>query len=132
MPTQGTLIVRVYTSQAQLPVEGATVVVTTQGRGGKQNLLSVQATDSSGLIQPVSIQTPGPGESTQPGGVNGGVPFALTTVWAEHPGYAMLQMEGVQVFPGVETVQNVELVPLAEGETSLQQRGVREITAQNL
>ena len=44
----------------------------------------------------------------------------------------MLQMEGVQVFPGVETVQNVELVPLAEGQTSLQQRGVREITAQNL
>ena len=132
MPTQGTLIVRVYTSQAQLPVEGATVVVTTQGRGGKQNLLSVQATDSSGLIRPVYIQTPGPGESTRPGGVNGGVPFALATVWAEHPGYAMLRMEGVQVFPGVETVQNVELVPLDEGQTSLQQRGVREITAQNL
>ena len=132
MPTQGTLIVRVYTSQAQLPVEGATVVVTTQGRGGKQNLLSVQATDSSGLIRPVYIQTPGPGESTRPGGVNGGVPFALVTVWAEHPGYAMLRMEGVQVFPGVETVQNVELVPLDEGQTSLQQRGVREITAQNL
>ena len=128
----GTLIVRVYVSQAQIPIEGATVVITGYNPEGKQDLISVQITDRSGLIQPVWIETPPLQESTSPEGVDGGVPFSLCTIWAEHPGYAMLEMEGVQIFPGVETVQNVELVPLAEGQNSLQQRSVRQTTAQNL
>lgn len=131
MESAGRLSVRVYTSQAELPVEGATVVVTQSSKKGKYDLLSVQVTDSSGLIQPVEIETPPAGESTQP---NGGTPagFALCNVWAEHPGYTMLQVEGVQIFPGVETVQKMELIPLAEGQTSLQQRSVRQIPVQNL
>lgn len=128
----GTLMVRVYTSQAQIPIEGATVVVTGQDAAGRQTLISVQSTDSSGEIKPIRIETPEPGESTHPNGLHGGVPFTLCTVWAEHPGFAMLQMEGVQIFPGVETIQNIELIPLAEGQTSLQQRDVRDISAQNL
>lgn len=128
----GTLSVRVFTTQAQIPVEGATVVVTGQGTEGKQNLISVQATDRSGLIQPIAIETPAPQESTRPEGVEGGVPFTLCTVWAEHPGFAMLQVEGVQIFPGVVTEQDMELIPLAEGEDSLQQQETRSVTVQNL
>ena len=128
----GTLRVRVFTSNAQIPVEGATVVVTGVGENGKQDLISVQITDRSGLIRPVAIQTPVSGESTSPEGMNGGLPFALVSVWVEHPGFAMLQMDGVQIFPKIETVQDVELVPLGEGESSLQQREVREFPSQNL
>ena len=128
----GTLRVRVFTSNAQIPVEGATVVITGTGENGKQNLVSVQITDRSGLIRPVAIKTPLSGESTSPVGVNGGLPFTLVSVWVEHPGFAMLQMDGIQVFPKIETVQDVELVPLGEGESSLQQREVREFPSQNL
>lgn len=131
MTSTGKLRVRVYTSQAELPLEGATVVVTQQNRDGKYRLLSVQATDSSGLIEPVEIPTPVLGESTHP--VPEGEPaFAVCSVWAEQPGYVMLQVNGVQVFPGVETLQEMELIPLAEGESSLQQRDVRDITSQSL
>ena len=131
MTSTGKLRVRVYTSQAELPLEGATVVVTQQNRDGKYRLLSVQATDSSGLIEPVEIPTPDLGESTHP--VPEGEPaFAVCSVWAEQPGYVMLQVNGVQVFPGVETLQEMELIPLAEGESSLQQRDVRDITSQSL
>ena len=56
----------------------------------------------------------------------------MCSVWAEHPGYAMLQVDGVQIFPGVETVQNMELTPLERGQSSLQQRTVRDIPAQDL
>lgn len=133
MQATGTLSVRVYTSQAQIPLEGATVVVAVPGEEGKWKLISIQCTNSSGRIKTVTIDTPALGESTSPGGLPGdGAPCAVCSVWAEQPGYAMLQMENVQIFPGVETVQNMELIPLPQGLCSLQQRNERDIPAQNL
>ena len=103
----GTLTVRVYTSQAQIPIAGATVVVTAPGKNGKRKLLSVQATDRSGEVRAISIPTPELGESTAPQQSGSEAPFAVCNVWAEHPGYTMLEAEGVQIFPGVETVQDM-------------------------
>ena len=131
MTSSGKLRVRVYVSQAELPLEGATVVVTQQDSSGKYRLLSIQATDSSGLIRPVEIPTPAAGESTHPT-QGGGPAFAVCSVWAEQPGDVMLQVNGVQVLSGVETVQEMELIPLAEGESSLRHRDVRDISAQSL
>ena len=133
MQATGTLSVRVYTSQAQIPLEGATVVVAAPGEEGKWKLLSLQNTDSSGMIRPVAIDAPALGESTSPDGLPGnGAPFALCDVWAEQPGYAMLQIENVQIFPGVETMQDMELIPLPQGLCGLQQRDERDIPAQDL
>ncbi len=133
MQATGILSVRVYTSQAQIPLEGATVVVAAPGEGGKWRLLSIQNTNSSGVIRPVTIDAPALGESTSPGGLPGdGAPFALCEIWAEQPGYAMLQVSGVQIFPDVETMQDMELIPLPEGLCSLQQRDERDTPAQNL
>ncbi|MCI8422874.1 MAG: spore cortex-lytic protein [Lawsonibacter sp.] len=135
MSDSGTLIVRVYTSQAQIPLQGATVVVASpcQVEAGKFNLISVQITDSSGQIKPITIETPAAGESTGPDGApQGSEPFAQCCIWAEHPGFVMLQIEGVQIFPGVETMQDIELVPLATGQSSLQERNSRCISAQDL
>ena len=96
-------------------------------------LLSLQATDSSGKIKAVQIDTPALGESISPGGLSGNSgPCALCSVWAEHPGYMMLKMENVQIFPGVETVQEMELMPLPQNQCSLQQRTVWDIPAQSL
>ena len=112
----GRLSVRVYTTQAELPLEGSTVAVLQKGEGGRYRLLSLQSTDSSGRIT----------------SVDGPKCFSVCSVWAEHPGYAMMQVDGVQIFPGVETVQNMELTPLERGQSSLQQRTVRDIPAQDL
>ena len=132
MEYSGTLSVRVYTSRAELPIEGATVAVTQNSGQGKFDLLSVQVTDSSGRIRPVEIPTPAAWESEEPAGENMGEPFALCNVWAEHPGYTMLEVEGVQIFPGVESMQDMELTPLADGESSLMRRDLRKLTVQNL
>ena len=123
----GTLTVRVYTSRAKLPLADATVVVTQRGEGGKYQLLSVQATDRSGFTRPVDIPTPILGDSTQPG--NGTPPYAVCD---EHPDYAMLLVEGVQIFDGVDTLQEMELAPLSEGESSLIQNQTWEIPGQSL
>ena len=132
MESTGRLRVRVYASNAELPLEGATVAVTSQEPGGKHRLISIQSTDSSGMIKPVVIAAPAAWESTSPPQAGAEAPFALCSVWAEYPGYAMLQIEGVQIFPGVETVQNMPMIPLPRGESSLQQRDIREIPAQSL
>ena len=129
MDGKGRLNVRVYTSRAQIPMAQATVVVTQRRGDGRYRLLSVQATDSSGGIRPIEVDTPLLSESTSP---QAGVPFAVCEVWAEHPGFAVLLVEGVQVFPGVETFQGMELTPLSEGEGRLSHTDVRDIPAQNL
>lgn len=126
----GRLNVRVYTSRAQIPVEGATVAVTGAGENGKRTLWSVQSTDSSGGVKTIEIKAPAANLSMQPGGMR--QPYTLCDVWAEHPGFAALVVEGVQIFAGVDTFQGMELSPLAEGTTSLTTTDVREISQQNL
>ena len=126
----GTLRVRVYTSRAQIPVAGATVAVTGAGEEGKIRLWSVQTTDRNGEVKTISIPTPSPSASTAPG--NGAQASTFCDVWAEAPGFAVLLVEGVQIFPGVETLQGMELTPLPEGENSLNQTDVRDIPRQNL
>lgn len=111
MESSGTLITRVYTSRAQLPVQGATVAVTQKSSNGRHHLLAVRISDSSGKTTPIPIRSPGPGEGQSPGGQT---PFALVDLWAAAPGYEVLTVEDIQVFPGTETIQNLELIPLPE------------------
>ena len=127
----GTLRVQVYTSRAELPVRDATVVILRRLPSGKYDLISIQSTDSSGMIQPIELETPPLLESTEPNNIPG-APFAQCDIWAEHPDFAMLLVEGVQIFPGVETIQSMELCPLTGNGTSLAQCGVWEIPPQNL
>ena len=127
MASVGRLSVKVYTSQAEIPLEGATVVVTRDSKTGKLDLLSVQLTDSGGRIRSVEVPTVEVYENAETGEKSMG----FCNVWAEHPGYTMLRVDGVPIFSGEETIQNMELIPLAEGQTSLQRRDVRQITAQS-
>ena len=117
----GTLQIRVYTSRAQLPIEDATVVVTQISPTGKYHLLSVQ---------PLTIPAPPRWESTGP--TQDMVPFSVCQVWAEHPGYTALRVDGVQIFSGEETDQDMELIPLAEGQHSLVDSSILNTSPQNL
>ena len=131
MEQNGTLRVRVITSNAQLPVEGASVVVTQKNPNGKYDLLSVQATNSSGEIRELKIETPLSSASTSQE-QGRGQPNAVCEVWAEAPGFVVLKVDGVQIFPNVVTEQQIELVPLEEGEHGLDRVNERQISPQNL
>ena len=67
MASIGTIMLRIYTSRAQLPVPGATVAVTQKSGGGRHTLLAVRTTDENGRIAPVRVATPDPAASESPG-----------------------------------------------------------------
>lgn len=111
MQETGSLRVRVFTSRAQLPIEGASVILSGPVVDGRRELLSVQRTDSSGVAGRITLDTPDLSLSQDPGNA---VPFASYTLVVEHPGYYMAVFEGIQVFSGIETVQDVSLNPLPQ------------------
>ncbi|HCO62435.1 MAG TPA: spore cortex-lytic protein [Clostridiales bacterium] len=109
MPQTGSILVRVYLSRAQLPIAGATVIVAAVTPQGNHQVLSIRATDASGLAGPITLPAPDLGNSDAPGGPT---PFTNYTLVVEHPDYELATFEDVQVFPGIQTVQDVPLVPL--------------------
>lgn len=111
MSQNGSLIVRVFVSRAQLPVRGATVITALRQPDGKQKLLSIQTTDESGIAGPISLPAPEKAESDNPNPEES--PFSSYTLVVEHPNYQLAVFENLQIFPGIETVQNVALIPLS-------------------
>ncbi len=111
MPQTGSLVVRVFTSQAQLPVSGATVIISSPSEDGRRKVFSIQTTDESGGTQPLQLEAPDKILSEGPGQA---APFSDYSLVVEHPEYYLATFEKLQVFPGVETVQNVPLVPLPQ------------------
>lgn len=111
MEDHGTLNVQVTTSRARLPVEGATVVVTTPVEGDKHDLVYITHTDESGNSGPIQLRTPVSADGGQTPG--GSAPYSMYSLWVEHPGFMLALVENLQVFPGVESVQQISLVPLS-------------------
>ena len=111
MESYGTIMVQVFTSRAQIPVQGATVAFTQQGTDGRQRLLAARVTDQSGRTTPLEIPTPDAALGQSPGG---GIPFSLLNLWVQAPGYECFLAEDVQLVPGTQTMQEVMLLPLPE------------------
>ena len=126
MEQTGSLTVYVTTSRAQLPIEGAAVVITEPASGGTFRVLSVLKTDGSGLAGPIVLRAPsGTDGGTTPGGA---IPYNLYSLWVEHPGYELVRIDSLQIFPNVHSLQSITLVPLSgtaspggEGSPSLSQ-----------
>ena len=125
MSQPGTITAHVYTSRAQIPVAGATVAVS-QRLGGRHVLLAVRITDENGEIPPIPISPP------QDSGGPEVVPFTSLDILVEHSGYQMEIIENVQVFPGINSLQEVQLIPLAKYAIPRNSYNVIQITPQPL
>lgn len=44
----------------------------------------------------------------------GEVPYIAVNLYARHSGYEQIEMENLQIFPGVVTIQNLEMIPIPE------------------
>lgn len=125
---KGSIVTRVYTSDAYLPLRDVPVIYTKTDENGTQELLSIQITDSSGLTAPFYIETPDLSQSLSP---NETVrPYELINIFVSYPGYNAITAEGVQIFPDTQTIQGFQLYPVSPAEHTTSET-YRE-TAQNL
>ncbi len=85
MDAQGTVVVRLSTSSARIPLQGATVTITKRLPGSEVQLLAVRVTNFDGLTDPVAIETPPMAESRSY--QNTSVPYAVIDIRAEHSGF---------------------------------------------
>jgi len=111
MPQTGSLVVRAFTSQAQLPVSGATVIISSREEDGRRKVFSIQTTDESGGTRPFELEAPNEALGFSPGQA---APFSNYSLVVEHPDYFLATFERIQIFPGIETVQDVSLIPLPQ------------------
>lgn len=128
MPSTGTIQFRVFTAEGTIPVEQATVAVQQQDPPGR--LLGLLTTDLSGLTPVLTLDAPDLALSQSP--EDQVRPWTGLTVQVEHPDYQPVTLEGIQLFPGIRTIQNVPLLPLPEFSLSAAPVQVTEFPAQDL
>lgn len=90
----------------------------------------MQLTNRSGQIEPVAIPVPEIAAGQTPN--TGQLPFTRVNLFAKLRGYGQIETEDLQVFPNTLTVQDLEMIPLAELPADWGQKEVFLTPAQNL
>ena len=109
MHAYGTVVVRLFTSSAMLPLQGATVTITRRLPGGAQQLLAVRVTNYDGLTDPVAVEAPPLAESQSYQSTS--TPYTAVDIRVERAGFDRVIVQNAQVFAGTETRQELSLVP---------------------
>ena len=116
-----------YTSNARIPQEGVAITITDSAGSA----IAMRLTNRSGTLDtPVRINVPDLSAGQIPN--TGVIPFATVNLYGRLENYEAIEIENLQVFPGTLTVQNLELIPLAEFPDSWNQLEIFNTPAQNL
>lgn len=105
----GFLTVSVLDNLTNRPIEGATVNIYSNPESGERSSIVYQnlTTDSSGQVTGLKLDAPDIIFSQQPSDVR---PYSQYTVEVQIDGYKTVLVDGTQVFPTVESRQNVPLL----------------------
>ena len=109
MQEYGTVTAQIVTSAAQIPIPGATLTITQELPDGRQELLAVRMTNYDGFTEPFDVPTPPASDSQTRQTAE--VPYALVDLRTERTGYGRVLVRGAQVFSGVQTLQQLVLIP---------------------
>ena len=109
MAEYGYVKTHVYTSAANIPLSGVTVVLSRRLQNGRQEMLAVRRTDNSGNTEAIQVATPNTMESQTPGNR---IPYTYIDITADFPLFEQVLVQDVQVFPGVITLQDIQMLPL--------------------
>lgn len=126
MSATGYIQVRAYTSTAQFPLSDVAITITAPDG----TALAMRLTDRNGRIAPIEIPVPDKSESQSPD--PGEIPFTRVNLYAHKHGYEQVESENLQVFADTTTLQNLEMIPLAELPQSWDQMVIYDTPPQNL
>ena len=118
MDDYGFIKVVVRTAGGAVPVERAIVTV----KDENENLLAIFFTDESGNTPMLKVPAPPKANSEIPN--SGGAAFNIYNIDTDKSGYGSVRNIGVPVFPGVTSVQPVEIVPSPEGADTRYGEGI--------
>ena len=105
----GYILVSVKTAGGALPVANAVVTV----KDANDNILYVEFTDSSGNTQVMKVPAPAKSNSISPD--TGLPPYFNYNIDTDKQGYVSVRNTNVPVYPGITSIQPVEMLPLPEG-----------------
>ena len=128
MNDKGYLTVQVYTARMAIPLRDISVTIT-ENTSGTTKLIAHRTTDQNGKTIPIELQTPTSLYSTEP---SNNIPFTSCNVQIDHPLYTSVRIDNVQIFPGKESLQQTELMPLPDFATEDSKSSLFIITPQDL
>ena len=126
LPDIGYIDLLAFTSKALIPLENVAITVSaTDGTA-----LAMRLTDRNGKIDPIEIPVPEVSAGQTPD--TGITPFTPVNLYARAEGYEQIENENLQVFPGIVTRLNLEMIPLSELPSSWDKVSLFNTPAQNL
>ena len=109
MSAKGYIQVHAYTSYAQIPLQDVAVSITDTGGSA----IALRLTNRSGFLDvPIEIDVPDLSAGQTPN--TGIIPFAVVNLYAKISNYEAIEIENLQVFANITTLQNLEMIPLSE------------------
>lgn len=109
----GYLQINVTSSDGAIPIGDATVAVRLID-DGVPRIIAVLLTDESGKTPEIIIETPSSELSLGPGAAT--PPYSLVDIETTAFGYYSTANVSVPVFPGIKSVQSINMIPLPENE----------------
>ncbi len=110
--SNGFLKVQVYSAQGAFPLKDARVVISKEF-DNQQKIFYEMVTDESGITEPVSLPAPDASHSFV---VDGMRPYENYNVEVSKEGFQTSLREGLPIFPGVVSLQPIQLRPLLASE----------------
>ena len=109
-PYTGNLTINVTSSQGLLPIQNASITISLTG--APENILETATTNASGQAQNISLPTPSPNYSAEPGQP---MPYSEYNITVTAPGYESVTVSGTELLPDVTAVQPISMRPVDLG-----------------
>lgn len=106
-PYTGNLTINVTSTQGLLPIQNASITISLTG--DPESVVETASTNISGQTQSISLATPSPSYSTEPGQP---MPYSEYNITVTAPGYESVTVSGTELLPDVTAVQPISMRPI--------------------